>query len=216
MESGYIVALLRNQVIYVHSLSDLDKPVQLASLDRKLNTFTLSYSPYGISVRDLVRDERMRMVRMLLLGDKLTPSIASPSQEESTHLDVLTESPNDSSSPEKVTEGLPPAAEEPPSGSGLTPPSSPSFQRQPITPIRGSSLLQVTASTARDSFSTTVTETLIVSTSGVHSFAPIPVVLRLDALCAESRMEEAVALVDEERRKGRRGEIDGDKVRETM
>ena len=213
VESGYIIALLRNQVIYVHSLSDLDKPVQLASLDPKLNPFALSYSPYGISVRDLARDERMRIVRMILLGDKLIPSNASPSKEESAHIDLINEIPNESRSPEKDKEGLSSAPDEPPSGSGLTPPTSPSFKRQPITPHRGSSLLQVTAGTARESFSTTIAETLIVGTSGVQSFTPIPVVLRLTTLCAESRIEEAVALVDEERRKGRRGEIDGDKVR---
>jgi hypothetical protein len=44
------------------------------------------------------------------------------------------------------------------------------------------------------------------------SLAPTPTVLRLEKLCRERRMEEAIALVDEERRKGRRGEIDADKA----
>jgi hypothetical protein len=57
-----------------------------------------------------------------------------------------------------------------------------------------------------------VAETLIVGPNGIMSLAPTPTVLRLEKLCTERRMEEAIALVDEERRKGRRGEIDADKA----
>ena len=121
-----------------------------------INAFTLSYSPYGISIRDRVRDQKMANVKFPLLGARLGK-------------------PND-----------------PTSGSGLTPPSSP----QPaVLP-----------------FSTTVAETLIVGPDGLQALFPTPVLLRLEQLCHERRLDEAAALVDEERRKGKRGEIEGDKV----
>jgi len=209
VESGYIIALLRNQTIVVHHLSGLEKPAQVVTVDQTLRAFGLSYSPYGISIRDIVRDERMRMTRMLLLGGTLASTVVSPIKDFPPKLEVDLTSMDLPSSVEELS----PAAEEPPSGSGLTPPSSPPpFKRQPITPTRGSSLLQATAPTARGPFSTTVAETLIIGPNGIQSFSPTPIITRLDKLCAGRRMDEAMALVDEERRKGRRGEIDGDKV----
>lgn len=171
-----------------------------------MGAFTLSYSPYGISVRDINRDERMVLVSIPLLGDKLVPPSAprvvaasiNPSSEETPP-----RSPKDAMS----------ATEEPPSGSGLTPPSSPiPFKRQPIILQRHSSLLQATAPNSRGPFSTAVAETLIIGPNGIEALSPIPLVLRLEKLCSDGRWEEALALVDEERRKGRRGEIEGDKV----
>ncbi|ORY34108.1 hypothetical protein BCR39DRAFT_518520 [Naematelia encephala] len=201
IESGYIIALLRNNTVTVHSLSDLEKPVQTVSLDPSFAAFTLAYSPYGVSVRDLVRDERMNLAHLLLLGGKLAPPETIPSYELS-NVDKQAPTPPQLISPEH---------EEPPSGSGLTPPSSPKpFARQPITPKRNSSLIQATA--PRGPFSTTVAETLIVGRDGIQSFAPISILLKLEILCAEGKMDEAIVLVDDERRKGRRGEIDADKA----
>jgi uncharacterized membrane-anchored protein len=44
------------------------------------------------------------------------------------------------------------------------------------------------------------------------SLAPLPPVLKLEELCRRGSTDEAIALVDEERRRGRRGEVDSDKV----
>jgi hypothetical protein len=66
--------------------------------------------------------------------------------------------------------------------------------------------------TTKDPFSTTIAETLLVGSNGVMAISPIPVVLKVEALCEEKNLDAAVQLVDDERRKGRRGEIDGDKV----
>jgi hypothetical protein len=168
----------------VHSLNDLEKPVQKITLDPAFQDFSLSYSPYGISVRDISRDERLAMAKLTLLGGKLTPP--QPPRTLSNQ----------------------PEPEDPPSGSGLTPPSSPTFPRQSITPQRGSSLGKPPLGV----FSTAIAETLVIGTQGVQAISPTPAVLKLEKLCGERRMSEATQVVDEERRKGRRGEFDGDKV----
>lgn len=228
VESGFIIALLRNNTVVIHSLSDLEKPVQTVDLDPSFSAFTLSYSPYGVSVRDLIRDERMNTTRLLLLGGKVAPPEPVVVPREAKPLPSPDEgaSPTSTSDPSRPTlnlqhldepvlssEDVSPAGEEPPSGSGLTPPSTPPpFSRQPITPTRTASLLHSTAPSISGPFSTAVAETLIIGPNGIMSLAPTPTVLRLEKLCTERRMEEAIALVDEERRKGRRGEIDADKA----
>ncbi|TXT15581.1 hypothetical protein VHUM_00084 [Vanrija humicola] len=197
VESGYIIALLRNNTVTIHSLADLEQPAQTISLDADFATFGLSYSPYGISIRDMVRTERLGTSRFTLLSGKLAPVVESV--------------------PETTSDQELSANEEPPSGSGLTPPSSPKFERQPINPPTGSSLLsaggQSAASTSRAAPpATAIAETLLVGRQSVQGLTPTPVVLRLEHLCSQRRMEEAIALVDDERRKGRRGEFDGDKA----
>ena len=213
MDSGFVVALLRNHSIVVHSLADLDKPVQTIGLDAQFSPFHLTYSPYGIAIRDLVRDHRMEMSRMLLLGPALLHLETSSAIRNVTSPPPL--DTNDSTESIGTAPDLSsPPIEEPASGSGLTPPSSPKpFQRQPIAPTRSSSLLRASAPTSRGGpFSTAIAETLVVGPNGLHSVAPTPVILRLEGLCAEGQLDEAVAVVDEERRKGRRGEIDADKT----
>ncbi|KAL1413618.1 hypothetical protein Q8F55_001393 [Vanrija albida] len=221
VESGFIIALLRNNTVTIHSLADLEQPAQTISLDAELSAFQLSYSPYGISIRDMVRAERLGTSRFTLLSGKLAPVVESP-------VEVATSPPAKSEHSESELLAPPADAqtasdqelsanEEPPSGSGLTPPTSPKFQRQPINPPTGSSLLsaggQSASSTVRAGpVATAIAETLLVGRHTVQGLAPTPVVLRLEHLCSQRRMEEAIALVDDERRKGRRGEFDGDKA----
>lgn len=211
MDSGFIVALLRNHSIVVHSLADLDKPVQTIQLESDSAPFNLTYSPYGIAIRDLVRDNRMEMSRMLLLGPALLPETNTGARDAASPPPLDTKDSADSL--QEPPDLASPPIEEPASGSGLTPPSSPKpFQRQPIAATRSTSLLRASAPQSRGGpFSTAVAETLVVGPNGLQSFSPTPVILRLEGLCAEGEMEEAIALVDEERRKGRRGEIDADK-----
>jgi hypothetical protein len=157
----------------------------------------------------------MQTARLILLGGKLIPPEPIPASASKAGPPPLeqqesTESIDSIQSPPEIAS---PANEDPPAGSGLTPPSSPPpFRRQPITPNRGSSLLQVTAPTFRGPFSTAVAESLIVGPNGIQSLAPTPVILKVERLCEERQMTEAIALVDDERRKGRRGEVDADKV----
>ncbi|WVQ83199.1 hypothetical protein IAT38_005338 [Cryptococcus sp. DSM 104549] len=191
VESGLIIALLRDQTITLHSLDNLEQPAQVISLATSSPAFNLSYSPYGITVRDLVRDEKMAVTRLPLLGGKLAPPSA---------LQTLTVTPSITS-----TVAAPPDApegDEPPAGSGLTPPSSP--LPHSATPQR--------ASTSSAPFSTAIAETLAITLDGVLSLSPLPPIVRLEALCKEHHLEEACSLVDDERRRGRRGEIDGDKA----
>jgi hypothetical protein len=211
IESGYIVALLRNHTICIHSLSDLENPLQIITLESTFGAFTLSYSAYGISTRDQIRDERMTSTRMLLLSPQLVQPDQVGSSKAQASLELEVPPLDDSVSP--GTAELSPN-EEPPAGSGLTPPSSPPrFSRQPIAPPRSASLLQLGApSASKEPFSSTVAETMVVGPNGIQCLEPFPALLKLETLCNEGRMEEAIAVVDEERRKGRRGELDVDKV----
>lgn len=144
----------------------------------------------------------MTNTRLTLLGRKLAPTGEVNPKPNSLPIEEFSVPPEDIS----------PLAEEPPSGSGLTPPSSPQpFARQPITPTRSSSLLQVNGP-SRSPFSTAIAETIILGTNNVQSISPTPVIVKLEKACEERDTEHAIAIVDEERRKGRRGEIEGDKV----
>jgi hypothetical protein len=228
VEAGYIIALLRNQTITVHALSDLERAPQVLTLDATLHPFALTYSPYGVSVKDIARDERMQITNFRLLGGKIaltdlpTAALAVSAERNSPALlaapppasadQALSADPMDMFSPPKSSAPIQ-ITDEPPSGSGLTPPSSPpSFRRQPIAPARQSSLLQAIAPSAKGIFSTCVAETLVIGPNGVMSLAPLPPVLKLEEMCKRAKTDEAIALVDEERRRGRRGEVDSDKV----
>lgn len=212
------MALLCNNTVVVHSLLDLEKAVQTIHIDPPFAPFDLTYSPYGIHIRDLLRDERMQMTRIPLLGPSLLPADATTSTVDRDTLSPPPLEGQDSSESLRHAVSPPdiasPPIEEPASGSGLTPPSSPKpFQRQPIAPTRSSSLLRTTAPSARSGpFSTAVAETLIVGPNGTQSLSPTPTISKLETLCADGKMVEAIALVDEERRKGRRGEVDADKA----
>ena len=226
VESGHIIALLRGGSVHVTSLANLENPAQIISLGPAFAAFGLSYSPYGVAIRDVVRDERMEIVRILLLSGKLAPSLPSsraassnavPPVLASCTTSALASPPNDVvASPPAIEE--PEVLEEPESGSGLTPPASPTpFARQPIPPTRASSLLGATAPQShavlsRMPFSTAIAETLVIGPNGIQSLSPTPTVLKLERLCAASKMDEATAVVDDERRRGRRGEVDADKA----
>jgi len=177
--------------------------VQVIPVDVGFTAIGLSYSPYGVTLRDKTRDARMAAGRMLLLSDKLTSGEKSVTIPDSLASEELA----------RPMDQMSPMSEEPEGGSGLTPPSSPGpFNRQPITPTRSSSLLQANAP-VKGPFSKAIAETLLVGPNGLQAVSPFPVVLTLERLCAERRTDEAIAVVAEERRKGRRGELEGGKVR---
>lgn len=199
----------------IHLLSELEHPAQTIELDPSLSIFGLSYSPYGISIRDVVRDEHVLPSRFTLLSGKLAPPSDAGTPVEESIPDTGNSDELDSNlllPPDELMSGeVSPASEEPPSGSGLTPPTSPQFKRQPLKPTRSSSL--ITASSAlKVPFSSVIAETLLIGRRDVQGLVPTPIVLRLACLCDEKRNEEAISLVDEERRRGRRGEVGEDKV----
>lgn len=211
MESGFIIALLRNNTISIHSLNDLEETAQTIALDPALDIRSLSYSPYGISIRDVIRDERLSTSPFTLLSGKLKPSLTDKSPAGSVKSpDPRSETPPDVARPE--IQPVEPPTEEPEAGSGLTPPSSPKFQRQPIVAPKNSSLLSQAGAARGSQFSSAIAETMLIGPHTVCGLTPTPAVVRLEQLCAERRMDEAMSLVDDERRKGRRGEIEADKV----
>lgn len=170
----------------------------------------------------------MQITNFRLLGGKLSPPgpptaalALSPPEKDQASSSLLAPLPNSadvSGSADPNDLFSPPdnqiVTEEPMSGSGLTPPSSPppTFKRQPIAPARQSSLLQAIAPASKGPFSTCVAETLVIGPNGVMSLAPLSPVLKLEELCKRGKTNEAIALVDDERRRGRRGEVDSDKV----
>ncbi|WRT66239.1 uncharacterized protein IL334_003192 [Kwoniella shivajii] len=212
IESGYIIALLRDQSVVIHSLNDLEKPIQTIKLESTLDAFGITYSPYGVSVRDLIRDERMTPYRLKLLGGT-SSTVSKDVVAQQASLDEGVVESNDHAEPlsPDVTS---PINEDPPSGSGLTPPSSPiPLIKAPITPQRNASLQTSAASsnTNRGPFSTAIAETMIISPHSILSLIPTSIIMKLEGFYTERQFDQAITLVDEERRKGRRGEIDVDK-----
>jgi hypothetical protein len=59
---------------------------------------------------------------------------------------------------------------------------------------------------------TTIAETLLFTDDAVIAIAPRSWLLNADALIDSGNLDEAVKLTEVQRRKGKRGEIDGDKV----
>lgn len=158
LEAEFIIALCLDNTVVIHSINQTDKALQIINLPQGFEALGVVSSPYGISIPNSERDQRMRMVSIPLLGQ---------------------------STPAKV--------ENEASGSGLTPPSSPELP-------------------AATPFSTTIAETLIVGLNAVYALAPVPTVIQLEDLLTRRKLDDAIALVDEERRRGKRGEIDVDKV----
>ncbi|OCF74776.1 hypothetical protein I204_05158 [Kwoniella mangroviensis CBS 8886] len=213
VESEYIIALLRDQTVTIHSLADLEKPTQVISLDPTIDAFGLTYSPYGVSVRDIYRDDRLTPYKLKLLDGKLAPG--KPIEETKVTLPQVEDPSNDSAEgnteePLLSPDVISPINEDPPSGSGLTPPSSPKpAHRHPITTQNN---LGSSASPSIGPFSTAVSETLIISGHSIVSLLPTSTIMKVERLCLERQFDEAIILVDEERRRGRRGEIDVDKA----
>ncbi|WVN88218.1 uncharacterized protein L203_103419 [Cryptococcus depauperatus CBS 7841] len=170
VESGWIISLLSNQTITIHSLSDLDKPTQTISFPPNTIVKSLSYSPYGIRVKDYAAANCMRVSKAKFLTNTLVPQ---------PHL-----------SPEKSSK----RREEPSSGSGLTPPSSPSLN-----------LTQVPSN--ESPFVTCLSETLLVTSTSISSLIPTPPALVLANMLEENQFNEAIAYVDDFRRRLRRGEL---------
>lgn len=192
-------------------MDDLEQPAQIITLDPSLDIRTLSYSPYGISIRDVIRDERLSTSPLTLLSGKLTPPQDDKSPPESPEvLETRSESSPDVTRPEPQPERR--TNDEPEAGSGLTPPSSPKFKRQPIVAPKNSSLLSQAGASRGSQISSAVAETLLIGPHTVCGLTPTPAIIRLEQLCVDRKMDEAISLVDDERRKGRRGEIEADKV----
>ncbi len=100
------------------------------------------------------------------------------------------------------------------SDNGSTPPTDSIASDQ-----SGSLLTQAMQRTASQSrlplgpFTTTVAETLLVMTDSIVAIAALAWVIKAEQLLDAGQTEDCVRLVEEERRKSKRGEIDGDRVR---
>jgi hypothetical protein len=99
---------------------------------------------------------------------------------------------------------------EPPSGSGFSPTllplDPPGLEGRPAYLSQGSFGAATRPST------TTIAETLIYMDDGVLAVTPKSWLLVADNLIQQGKLDEAIKLTEVERKKGKRGEIDGDKV----
>ncbi|TYJ57008.1 hypothetical protein B9479_002287 [Cryptococcus floricola] len=169
VESGWIIALLSNQTISIHALDDPTTPTQVIPIPQPANAINLSYSPYGVRVQDLLTGERLKTVKSRFLAGRLVSNkeeAGDPPEEEG---DVDNE--------------------DPPSGSGLTPPSSPQRPKRP----------------SDIPFLTTTSETFVVTPSCIYSLTLTPPVLAMERLCEEHKLVDAIAFLDEYRRQNRKG-----------
>lgn len=140
MQPPYIVALLRSGAIQIHSLLTLET-IDLLPPPANIEPRLLSLSLTGFQVPSVERDRQLRQIAIPLLPVK------EKEQEER---------PNESGFEE-------------PSGSGLTPPSSPtvvksSFDRSPSGSRKGK----------HTSTSSQLSQILLLSNTSTHSLTPTP------------------------------------------
>lgn len=181
VESNWIIALLSDQTISIHSLSDLDGPAQVISLPPGTNATSLSYSPYGVRVSDVFSGEKLKPSKMRFLSGKIAPTVESPATVEEHG--------------KRQGDSIKEKEDDPPAGSGLTPPSSP----KPT--------LEHTADKS-PAFITAMCETFLVTPSSILSLIPTPDIMLLENLCEEHQLSEAASLVSDIRRRYRKGTIE--------
>ncbi|OXG40487.1 hypothetical protein C360_00255 [Cryptococcus neoformans Bt15] len=185
VESNWIIALLSDQTISIHSLSDLDRPVQVIPLPHGTNAMSLSYSPYGVRVSDVFSGEKLKPSKMRFLSGKVAPTIETPATVEE----------QSKRQGEEQGDSIKDEEDDPPAGSGLTSPSSP----KPA--------LEHTADKS-PAFITAMSETFLVTASSILSLIPTPDIMLLESLCEEHQMSEAASLISDIRRHYRKGTVE--------
>ncbi|KAL7416423.1 hypothetical protein BDY24DRAFT_233923 [Mrakia frigida] len=183
IQPPYIISLLRNQTIQIHSLLTLDV-LQLIHLPPSLEARSLFRSPTGFVVPSPERDALLHKVLVPLLRPRQPDSFPLPDSLP-TSPSVSTNNLNNTSEANTV----PTAFIDPPSGSGLTPPSSP--RRSYNSTRTSSSSFSYNASTSSsppsNPSSSQRSNVLILSPSSIHALTPTPpLTLALQALSSSS------------------------------
>jgi hypothetical protein len=191
-----VVALLRDDTLTIHSMSIIASSaggglLQTIILPLGAVPMHLTSNPYGVATPNRLRDDKLAA-----LSTKIIPSPRPPAELPRLRSD------------DNLLDAETPF--EPPPGSGLSP------QLLPFDSSRlGHQTLNVTpdsSGSASRPATTTIAETLLFTDDAVIAIAPRSWLLSADALIDSGNLDEAVKLTEIQRRKGKRGEIDGDKV----
>ncbi|KAG8944702.1 hypothetical protein FRC04_001601 [Tulasnella sp. 424] len=180
----YVAALLPNGTIEIHSIVTLSI-VAVLSCPTTLQPCLLSSSIGGFLVPSLQRNNAIKPVVIPLLNPPpATPSKSRPTQDPTS----------------------------PPSGSGLTPPSTPAAQPGLNRSVSGRS----TKSISEASFSRS--GTLVSGLRGMHSLLPSTLGSQIDSLLESNRVEDAVGLLSQAREKLEKstGLVDEGEIREIL
>jgi hypothetical protein len=191
-----VVALLRDDTLTIHSMSIIASGtggglLQTIALPLGANPLHLTSNPYGIATPNRQRDDKLAARSTKIIPSPRPPAELPRLRSDDNLLDAETPF-------------------EPPPGSGLSPPffpvdSSRLDHRPPM-------ISQDSSGSASRPATTTIAETLLFTDDAVIAIAPRSWLLNADALIDSGNLDEAVKLTEVQRRKGKRGEIDGDKV----
>jgi hypothetical protein len=214
VEPPYIVSLLRNQTVQVHSLDPLEL-IQTIALPASVEARSLSRSPTGFLVPATERDEHLRKVMVTLLPPKpasplspLSPlPLPSSTSTDGSFADPATQHSISSLEPTTLV-----SFADPPSGSGLTPPSSP---RRSYNSTRTSSSSFSYNRSSLPSISSETSHILLTSPSSIHALAPTPpLTLALQSLSSSSSaLSDALAPLLLSAAMSTSGEQDGDAIK---
>jgi len=198
IEGDSVLALLRDDTLTVHSMSVISSGsggglLQTITMPIDIIPLRLTSNPYGIAAPNRLRDDKMAAK-----SHRIIPLPRPPAE-----LPRLTSDDNllDASTPF-----------EPPPGSGLSPPLLPidlplQLNDRPALVSKDSSGNALRPAT------TTIAETLLYTEDSVIAITPRSWLLNADAMIDQGKLDEAVKMTEIQRRKGKRGEIEGDKVR---
>lgn len=151
----------------------------------------LTSNPYGVATPNRLRDDKLAARSTRIIPSPRSPAGLPRLRSDDNLLDAETPF-------------------EPPPGSGLSPPLLPvdtsrSLNRPPMITQDSSAITSRPATT-------TIAETLLYTDDAVIAITPRSWLLNADTLIEAGKIDEAVKMTETQRRKGKRGEIDGDKV----
>jgi hypothetical protein len=198
IEGDSVLALLRDDTLTIHSMSVISSGsggglLQTIIMPMDTIPLRLTSNPYGIAAPNRLRDDKMTAKSHRII----------PLPRPLAELPRLTSDENllDASTPF-----------EPPPGSGLSPPLMPvDIPSHPE--VRPALISQDSCGNALRPATTTIAETLLYTEDSVIAITPRSWLLIADAMIDQGKLDDAVKMTEIQRRKGKRGEIEGDKVR---
>ncbi|CED83238.1 Vacuolar assembly/sorting proteins VPS39/VAM6/VPS3 [Phaffia rhodozyma] len=184
----YVISLLRNRTIQVHSLISLEL-IQTIPLPPNMDARVLTKSPQGFNVPSTERDTLLRKMPIPLLQSgppsNLTKASSNKSSSDAGANDDVEEDDKETDSnvfPTEINHF------DPPSGSGLTPPSSP-----PAQPAGRSSFQHSTRSSVSSYYNPGLSSTpqlsnvFVLSSTSIYALTPTPPLLAaLDTLTSSA------------------------------
>jgi len=199
IEGDSVLALLRDDTLTIHSMSVISDGsggglLQTITMPIDIIPLRLTSNPYGIAAPNRLRDDKMAAK-----SHRIIPLPRPPAE-----LPRLTSDENllDASTPF-----------EPPPGSGLSPPLLP-IDLPLHSDGRPAFISQDSSGNTSRPATTTIAETLLFTDDSVIAITPRSWLLNADAMIDQGKLDEAVKMTEIQRRKGKRGEIEGDKVRQ--